>query len=82
MASRSSSSEKEKMAVIPYCRVDASLRAMAGQAEGFGRNAVGGLHGAVYCVTTLEGNGEIKIRVRVLISYLSLLDCFECLDKF
>lgn len=40
---------------IPYAAVDSSLRAMAGQAEGFGRHAIGGLHGDVYHVTTLAG---------------------------
>ncbi|KAK6140344.1 hypothetical protein DH2020_025908 [Rehmannia glutinosa] len=40
---------------LPYCHVDSSLRALAGQAEGFGRLAIGGLNGAVYCVTTLAG---------------------------
>ena len=32
-----------------------TLRALAGQAEGFGRHAIGGLHGDVYHVTTLQG---------------------------
>ena len=40
---------------LPYGHVDSSLRALAGQAEGFGRFAVGGLNGAVYRVTTLAG---------------------------
>lgn len=40
---------------FPYGHGDRALRCLAGQAEGFGRFSVGGLHGAVYCVTTLEG---------------------------
>lgn len=43
------------MAAIPYAHVDKSLRALAGQAEGFGRHAIGGLHGALYYVTSLAG---------------------------
>ncbi|XP_047339069.1 uncharacterized protein LOC124942581 isoform X2 [Impatiens glandulifera] len=39
---------------LPYVNVDSSLRALAGQAEGFGRSAIGGLHGPLYHVTTLE----------------------------
>ena len=42
-------------ALMPYAAVDSSLRAMAGQAEGFGRHAIGGLHGDVYHVTNLHG---------------------------
>ncbi|KAK4481028.1 hypothetical protein RD792_011897 [Penstemon davidsonii] len=40
---------------FPYGHVDSSLRSLAGQAEGFGRFSIGGLLGAVYCVTTLNG---------------------------
>lgn len=43
---------------LPYGHVDSSLRALAGQGEGFGRFAVGGLHGAVYRVTNLGGKGN------------------------
>lgn len=42
-------------ALLPYAHVDKSLRSLAGKAEGFGRFAVGGHHGAVYRVTTLAG---------------------------
>ena len=42
-------------ALMPYAAVDSSLRAMAGQAEGFGRHAIGGLQGDVYHVTNLHG---------------------------
>lgn len=40
---------------LPYAHCESKLRALAGQAEGFGRLATGGLHGALYCVTTLAG---------------------------
>lgn len=40
---------------LPYAQVDSTLRALAGQAEGFGRCAIGGLHGPLYHVTTLAG---------------------------
>ena len=42
-------------AFLPYAHVDKSLRSLAGQAEGFGRFAVGGLYGRVYRVTNLAG---------------------------
>jgi pectate lyase len=45
----------EGVVFMPYATADSSLRVMAGQAEGFGRHAIGGLHGDVYHVTTLEG---------------------------
>ncbi|GJQ90220.1 hypothetical protein Tco_0001359, partial [Tanacetum coccineum] len=35
------------VSVVTYSHVDSSLRALAGQAEGFGRQAVGGLHGEI-----------------------------------
>ena len=35
--------------------VDCNLRALAGRAEGFGRFAVGGLHGDLCVVTSLVG---------------------------
>ncbi|KAG8078424.1 hypothetical protein GUJ93_ZPchr0007g4412 [Zizania palustris] len=50
------------VALLPYAAVDFSLRAMAGQAEGFGRRAIGGLHGDVYHVTTLEDDGDGSLR--------------------
>lgn len=43
------------MLSLPYAQVDSTLRALAGQAEGFGRCAIGGLHGPLYHVTTLAG---------------------------
>ncbi|KAJ6750058.1 hypothetical protein OIU85_000665 [Salix viminalis] len=36
--------------VLPYPHVDSALRALAAQAEGFGRSATGGLHGPIYFV--------------------------------
>lgn len=51
-----SSTYPQPIMSLPYAHVDSSLRALAGQAEGFGRFAVGGLHGSVYYVTTLAGN--------------------------
>ncbi|EPS65312.1 hypothetical protein M569_09466, partial [Genlisea aurea] len=47
---------------LPYAGVDFTLRSLAGQAEGFGRFAVGGLHGAVYRVTTLSDEGPGSLR--------------------
>uniref|UniRef100_A0A0E0JQQ9 Pectate lyase n=1 Tax=Oryza punctata TaxID=4537 RepID=A0A0E0JQQ9_ORYPU len=52
----------EEVAFMPYATADSSLRAMAGQAEGFGRHAIGGLHGDVYHVTTLEDDGDGSLR--------------------
>ncbi|KAK4392209.1 hypothetical protein Sango_1998700 [Sesamum angolense] len=47
---------------LPYGHVDSSLRALAGQAEGFGRFAIGGQHGDVYRVTTLADDGPGSLR--------------------
>ncbi|KAK3145607.1 hypothetical protein QOZ80_3BG0255110 [Eleusine coracana subsp. coracana] len=47
---------------MPYPDADCSLRALAGCAEGFGRNAIGGLNGAVYHVTSLEDDGHGSLR--------------------
>ncbi|KAJ7519799.1 hypothetical protein O6H91_20G056000 [Diphasiastrum complanatum] len=46
----------------PYADVDASLRAMAGAAEGFGHAAIGGVHGHVYHVTSLADKGDGTLR--------------------
>ncbi|KAI4294976.1 hypothetical protein MLD38_040752 [Melastoma candidum] len=51
-----------KMANLPYTHVDSSLRALSGQAEGFGRSALGGLHGPLYRVTTLADDGPGSLR--------------------
>lgn len=53
---------------LPYTHVDSSLRALASQAQGFGRFAVGGLHGSIYHVTTLAGNIYIYIYYMFTIS--------------
>ncbi|WOG96222.1 hypothetical protein DCAR_0415555 [Daucus carota subsp. sativus] len=50
------------MEAFPYADVDSSLRAMAGKAEGFGRSAVGGLHGSLHSVTTLADDGPGSLR--------------------
>lgn len=47
---------------LPYLHVDSSLRALAGQAEGFGRSAIGGLHGPIFHVTTLADDGPGSLR--------------------
>lgn len=70
---------------LPYGHVDSSLRAVAGQAEGFGRFAVGGLHGAVYLVTTLAGKRIITMIVALslpffLILLWDVLFCWEVVD--
>ncbi|CAA2962140.1 probable pectate lyase 4 [Olea europaea subsp. europaea] len=47
---------------LPYAHVDSTLRALAGQAEGFGRHAIGGLHGPLYHVKTLADDGPGSLR--------------------
>ncbi|KAJ4849674.1 hypothetical protein Tsubulata_012136 [Turnera subulata] len=47
---------------LPYSQVDCTLRALAGQAEGFGRLAIGGLHGPVFYVTSLADDGPGSLR--------------------
>ena len=51
------STTRKKMAALslPYANVDCNLRALSGQAEGFGRFATGGVNGSLYHVTTLSG---------------------------
>ncbi|WCJ28237.1 Pectin lyase-like superfamily protein [Euphorbia peplus] len=53
---------QHKPANMPYADVDSSLRALAGKAEGFGRCAIGGLHGPIYPVTTLTDDGPGSLR--------------------
>ncbi|XP_014512642.1 putative pectate lyase 21 [Vigna radiata var. radiata] len=48
--------------MLPYGDVDSNLRAMAGCAEGFGRHAIGGLHGSLYIVTNLADDGPGSLR--------------------
>ncbi|KAG4181177.1 hypothetical protein ERO13_A10G210200v2 [Gossypium hirsutum] len=50
------------MASFPYADVDSTQRAIAGQAEGFGRFSVGGLHGPLVTVTTLSDDGPGSLR--------------------
>ncbi|KAH0928519.1 hypothetical protein HID58_014246 [Brassica napus] len=50
------------MTTLPYADVDCNLRALAGRAEGFGRFAVGGLHGDLYVVTSLADDGPGSLR--------------------
>ncbi|XP_022767470.1 probable pectate lyase 4 isoform X2 [Durio zibethinus] len=58
-----SSTTQPHMALsLPYTNVDSGLRALAGQAEGFGRFAIGGLHGPLYHVTTLADDGPGSLR--------------------
>lgn len=45
-----------------YSHVDSALRSLAGQAEGFGRFAIGGMHGSVYFVTSLDDSGPGTLR--------------------
>ncbi|KAI9152905.1 hypothetical protein LWI28_002744 [Acer negundo] len=47
---------------LPYAHVDSCLRALAAQAEGFGRSAIGGLRGPLYHVTTLADDGPGSLR--------------------
>lgn len=61
------------MASLPYADVDSSLRALAGQAEGFGRLSVGGLHGPVYCVSTLAGSLSLSLLIDFSFSFLFFL---------
>ncbi|XP_014511058.1 probable pectate lyase 4 [Vigna radiata var. radiata] len=50
------------MLSLPYTHVDTTLRALAAQAEGFGRFAVGGLHGPLHRVTSLADDGPGSLR--------------------
>ncbi|KAM1333691.1 hypothetical protein ACFX15_009210 [Malus domestica] len=64
-SSSSTSAKKTSSSMVvalPYAHVDSSLRALSAQAEGFGRLAIGGLHGAVYHVTTLADDGPGSLR--------------------
>ncbi|KAM1159378.1 hypothetical protein ACFX19_033125 [Malus domestica] len=62
--SSSSSAKKTSNMVVAllYAHVDSILRALASQAEGFGRLAVGRLNGAGYHVTTLADDGPGSLR--------------------
>ncbi|KAG5533295.1 hypothetical protein RHGRI_027475 [Rhododendron griersonianum] len=67
------------MASLPYADVDSSLRALAGRAEGFGRFAVGGLHGPLYSVTTLAGSFFFPPFSRFMIICASFVKCQSCI---
>lgn len=71
--------QNNSMMSLPYAHVDCSLRALAGQAEGFGGLAVGGLHGPLYHVTTLAGNFNYFLWGFVIIAYLACLIYESCL---
>ncbi|KAI4349251.1 hypothetical protein L6164_009864 [Bauhinia variegata] len=60
--STTQSQSSSKMLSLPYAHVDSSLRALSGQAEGFGRFAIGGLHGPLHKVTTLADDGPGSLR--------------------
>uniref|UniRef100_A0A0D9V1V1 Pectate lyase n=1 Tax=Leersia perrieri TaxID=77586 RepID=A0A0D9V1V1_9ORYZ len=47
---------------MPYADADRTLRALAGAAEGFGRGTIGGLHGPIYRVTSLDDDGHGTLR--------------------
>lgn len=61
---------------LPYAHVDSTLRALAAQAEGFGRCAIGGLHGPLYHVTSLAG---FTLYIQFLSSVLTLVLYLEIL---
>lgn len=47
---------------LPYAHVDSSLRALAGQAEGFGGSSIGGRDGPIYQVVNLNDDGPGSLR--------------------
>ncbi|RRT50385.1 hypothetical protein BHE74_00024633 [Ensete ventricosum] len=73
--SAAAGSTKEMGAKLPYAHVDARLRALAGQAEGFGRHAIGGLHGPVYHVTSLAGSLPSPSSASLLLNLILPYDC-------
>uniref|UniRef100_A0A6N2LJZ9 Uncharacterized protein n=1 Tax=Salix viminalis TaxID=40686 RepID=A0A6N2LJZ9_SALVM len=55
--------------ILPYPHVDSALRALAAQAEGFGRSATGGLHGPIYFIYSqcnIYEAGQKKIAFKYL----------------
>ncbi|KAI5395442.1 probable pectate lyase 4 [Lathyrus oleraceus] len=50
------------MISLPYANADTTLRSLAAQAEGYGRFAIGGLHGSLYHVTSLLDDGPGSLR--------------------
>ncbi|RDX65177.1 putative pectate lyase 4, partial [Mucuna pruriens] len=61
-SANSNFNSNSNMLSLPYTYVDSSLRALAGQAEGFGRYAIGGLHGPLCHVTSLADDGPGSLR--------------------
>ncbi|XP_019436142.1 PREDICTED: probable pectate lyase 4 [Lupinus angustifolius] len=58
-----SNSNNNNMISLPYTHLDSTtLRALAGNAEGFGRFAMGGFHGPLYHVTSLSDDGPGSLR--------------------
>ncbi|CAN1798056.1 Probable pectate lyase 4 [Linum perenne] len=53
---------KKMTSSFPYADADDHMRALASRAEGFGRMAIGGLHGALYSVTSLADDGPGSLR--------------------
>ncbi|GJN11460.1 hypothetical protein PR202_ga29655 [Eleusine coracana subsp. coracana] len=53
---------QQSLNMTPYSDVDCNLRALAGRAEGFGQHAIGGLHGAIYHITSLQDDGPGSLR--------------------
>ncbi|KAI4349252.1 hypothetical protein L6164_009864 [Bauhinia variegata] len=70
--STTQSQSSSKMLSLPYAHVDSSLRALSGQAEGFGRFAIGGLHGPLHKVTTLAGFSDSIVIVSMHLKLPSL----------
>ena len=57
-----SNTVRANMSRLLYAHIDSNLGALAGQVEGFGRLAIGGLHGPLYHVTTLADDGPGSLR--------------------
>ncbi|KAE8800596.1 putative pectate lyase 21 [Hordeum vulgare] len=47
---------------MPYTDTDRTLRVLVAVAEGLGRRAIGGLHDAIYHVTSLQDDGHGTLR--------------------
>ncbi|XP_058761969.1 probable pectate lyase 4 [Vicia villosa] len=56
------SNSNTDMISLPYTNADTALRSLAAQAEGYGRFAIGGLHGSLYHVTSLLDDGPGSLR--------------------
>ncbi|KAI3864438.1 hypothetical protein MKX03_019286 [Papaver bracteatum] len=64
----------EMSCTLPYSNVDSNLRALAGQAEGFGKCAIEGLHGPIYHVIMLA-NDEFTGKGLKLKEYECVIIC-------